>query len=319
MALRLMEKIPIIRDSKMMQKYARYLHTSEFKIDPFLWVIFAFLMAIALGITAWVVTEKILGISQGIQFGILLFIVAIDLLIGYPYLKAQQRIDQIEEALPDALRQMADTLRAGGTYEYALREIATSEYGPLKKEMNEVLRKLEEGENFENALKTLSYNVDSRLVQRTVTIIIDSVAAGAGLASVLEEISEDVRATHRINKERKARTVMQVIFMFAAGGVVAPMIFGFVSTVSNVLITAASNVASVQEQEKALAALGIINLSIQAYLLIQTIATSLMISLMREGKIGKSIIYFPVLLFIAYTFYIAAGLLSAAIVGGVLK
>ncbi|HZX19478.1 MAG TPA: type II secretion system F family protein [archaeon] len=316
MALRLLDKVPLLRDAKLMQRYARYLHTAEFKIDPILWIIFSITISILVGIVTWVVTGRLLGLEQNMQFGALLFLVFLDLLIGYPYLKAQQKIDQIEEALPDALRQMADTLRAGGTYEYALREIATSEYGPLRKEMNEVLRKLEEGENFENALKTLSYNIDSRLVQRTVTIIIDSVNAGAGLANVLEQISEDVRAAHRIGKERKARTVMQVIFMFAAGGAVAPMIFGFVSTVSDVLIRAASSVASTEEQTIAVNALGTINLSIQGYILIESIATALMISLMRDGKMGKSIIYFPILLLIAYTCYIAAILASAAIVGG---
>jgi len=315
MALHLIHKLPFLKNSKLMTKYASYLNSAEFKVDPLLWIILSVLIAIIAGIGAWFLVGLI-GLKQGIQVGGLFFLVLIDLLIGWPYLKAIQRIDKIEETLPDALRQMADTLRAGGTYEYALREIAISDYGPLQKEMNEVLRKLEEGENFQNALLTLSQNVDSRLVQRTVTIIIDSVYAGAGLANVLEEISEDVRAMHRLDKERKARTIMQVIFMFTAGGLVAPMIFGFVSTISAVLINAASAVATEVEKNTATKALNIINLSIQAYIFIESLATSLMISLMREGKMGKSIIYFPILLFVAYLSYIIAELMSMAIVGG---
>ena len=317
MALKLMEKIPIIRESQTMQRYASYLRGAEFKVDPLLWIVLSIIIASIMGIFSWLFTKGILGLEEDLQIGFVFFIVIGDILIGWPYIKAQQRIDQIEEALPDALRQMADTLRAGGTYEYALREIALAEYGPLKKEMNEVLRKLEEGDNFETALRSLSYNVDSRLVDRTVTIIIDSVAAGAGLASILEEISEDVRATHRINKERKARTIMQVIFMFFAGGVVAPMIFGFVSTISTILIEASAQVASEAQSAVAINALGIINFSIQGYLFIEVIATSFMISIMREGRMGKSIIYFPILLFIAYLSYIGARLLSMAIVGGI--
>ena len=315
MALHLMHKLPFIKNSKIMIKYASYLNSAEFKVDPFLWIILSTLIAIIAGIGAWLLVG-IIGLKQGAQVGGLFFLVLIDLMIGWPYLKAIQRIDKIEETLPDALRQMADTLRAGGTYEYALREIAISDYGPLQKEMNEVLRKLEEGENFQNALLSLSQNVDSRLVQRTVTIIIDSVYAGAGLANVLEEISEDVRAMHRLDKERKARTIMQVIFMFTAGGFVAPMIFGFVSTISTVLINAASAVATEAEKNTAINALNIINLSIQAYIFIESLATSLMISIMREGKMGKSIIYFPILLFVAYLSYIIAELMSMAIVGG---
>jgi len=315
MALRLVEKIPLLKNSEMLKKYARLLKGAEFKIDAFLWILLSILISIAAGIATWFVVGNIFKFDQGIQFGILIFIVLIDLLIGYPYLKAKQRIDQIEEALPDALRQMADTLKAGGTYEYALREVAVSEYGPLKKEMNEVLRKLEEGENFENALKSLSENVDSRLVQRTVTIIVDSVRAGAGLAAVLEKIAEDVREEHRISKERKTRTVMQAIFMFVSGALVAPMIFGFVSTISQLLITASQGIAPADVQANAEEASIWINLSIQGFLLIETLATSAMIAIMREGKITKSIIYFPVLLFIAYLTYVLAGIVSAIIVG----
>ncbi|PIN85022.1 MAG: hypothetical protein COV47_04440 [Candidatus Diapherotrites archaeon CG11_big_fil_rev_8_21_14_0_20_37_9] len=314
MALRLMEKLPLLKNSAAMQKYATYLRSAEFKVDALLWIVLSFVMSALTGIIAWFILGYTLNVAENLQFGALIFIVMVDLLIGYPYLKAQQRIEQIEEALPDALRQMADTLKAGGTYEYALREIAMSEYGPLKKEMNEVLRKLEEGENFENALRTLTENVDSVLVKRTITIIIDSIKAGAGLANVLEKISEDVREQHRIDKERKTRTVMQAIFMFVSGAMVAPMIFGFVSTISNLLITASQGIADATVQLEAEEASEIIQLSIQGFILVESLATSVMISLMREGKLTKSIIYFPVLLFMAYLVYIAAKIVSTAIV-----
>ena len=314
MALRLSEKIPLLNKSGLLRKYSQYLYHIEFPVDAVFWIVLSVVIASLVGV------GLVLLLPGFWQVGIIMFLVVADLMIGYPYLRASQRIDEIEEALPDALKQIADTLRAGGTYEYALREIATAEYGPLRKEMNNVLRKLEEGENFENALKTLSQNVDSRLVQRTVTIIIDSVKSGAGLADILDEISEDVKATHQIASERKTRTMLQVIFMFTAGSLVAPAIFGFVSTISNTLITsaaAAKGAAATAEIIKARNASDTILLGIQGYMLIEVLAASVIISLMREGKIAKSVIYFPVLLLIAYVTYITASVLSAAIVGSV--
>ena len=315
MELRLGQNLPFLRGSKIFRKYAEYLHSAEFKVDPLLWIIFALLASVIVGVGTWYLTSQILFVKETYQLSALIFLVVLDVLIGYPYFKAEQRIEQIEEDLPDALRQMADTLKSGGTYEYALREVVNSDLGPLKKEINEVLKKLEEGENFETSLKTLSYNVDSRLIKRTVTIVIDSVAAGAGLAAVLEEIAEDVRETHRINKERKARTVLQVIFMFVAGGIVAPSIFGFVSTISKVLLNASASAVSAERVAESNNALGIIELSVQGYLFVESIATALMIAVMREGKVSKSIIYIPVLLCIAYISYLLAGFFSGLLVG----
>ena len=315
MELKLAQNLPFLKGNKLLRMYSAYLRSAEFSVDPVLWIIFSMLAASAMGFFTWYLTSQVLFVKETLQISVLIFLVVLDLLIGYPFFKAEQRLERIEEDLPDALRQMADTLKSGGTYEYALREVVNSDIGPLKKEINEVLKKLEEGENFETSLKTLSYNVDSRLIKRTVTIIIDSVAAGAGLANVLEEIAEDVRESHRIQKERKARTVLQVLFMFVAGGIVAPMIFGFVSTISRVLLNAASAAVSAERVAESNNSLGIIELSVQGYLFIEAVATAFMIAVMREGKISKSIIYIPVLLCIAYISYLVAGFFSGLVVG----
>jgi len=64
-------------------------------------------------------------------------------------------------------------------------------------------------------------------------------------------------------------------------------------------------------------ALRTISFSIEIYILIQVIATSLMISLMRDGNINKSILYLPILLLIAFALYYVGMLGSAFIVGSV--
>lgn len=311
----LMYSIPVLRNIRIFNKYSEYLHSIDFKVDPLLWIVSSAVISMLFGLGTWYAIDLFVGMPEAPQIGVLALLVAADVLIGLPFFKAMQRIEKIEEDLPDALKQMSDTLRSGGTYEYALREVANSELGPLKKEIQGVLRKLEEGENFETALKTLAANVDSRIVKRTVTIIIDSVAAGAGLASVLDEIAEDVRDAHRIDKERKSNTMLQVIFMFTAGALIAPMILGFVSTISKLLITSSAIAVEKEQIEIAQNAANIIQLSIQGYIFIETVATSVMMSVMREGKVSKSIIYIPILLCIAYISYLVAGIISGVMIG----
>ncbi len=299
-----------------MQRYGKYLQQNVARIDPKIWIIASLAIVAAAGsIVYLLILFKILNISIVFPF-VIMFVVA-DILIGYPYIKEKNRIDEIESAMPEVLKQMADILRASGTYEYALREISMAAYGALSKEIENVLRKLEEGENFENSLKSLSENVDSRLVQRSVTIIIDSIKAGAGLADVLDEIADDIRELHHIQVERKARTMMGYLFLIFAGSIVAPGIFGFISTIIEFLIktvissgtlNAAQIIAANQTKDT-------MTLLMQAYIFIEAIATSIILSLMHEGKANKSFIYMPILLFLAFVSMTIATFASQKIIG----
>lgn len=316
--IRLYDKISFLKNSSKLYTYEKWLADIGLRVDPLIWISISLFVAIAFGLLTLTILTTLKATFAIIMVLVVPFVVA-DLLLGYPYLKAQQRITEIEKDLPDALKQMADILKAGGTYEYALRELANAETGPLTFEIRNVLRKLEEGENFENSLKELSRNVDSRLIKRSVTIIIDSIKAGAGLADILEEIAEDIRATNRIGQERKSKTLMQVLFMVAAGAIVSPFIFGLISTVAGFLVEAGAGTGLVTEAEKVVIIKNkdFIILLIQAYIFIQVTVSGIMISLMREGKKSKSIIYIPGLLFIAFLVYFISRLVTTQLIGGV--
>lgn len=333
--VRLYQRIGFLKNSEFLKKYEKYLDEINLKVDPVLWIFLSFLIAVIVGILTFFILQLFSPVTDSVQVALgaqdppltesmimlvfVMFFVACDLMMGYPYIKGIQRINSIENELPEALKQMADILKAGGTYEYALREISHADFGPLTDELENVLRKLEEGENFEDSLSTLSYNIDSRLVKRSVTIIVDSVKAGAGLANVLEEIAEDIRDTNRINHERRSQTLMQVLFMVTAGAIVTPFIFGLVSTIVGFLISASSNLSTLSEEvrREATGSKYALLYLLQIYIFIEITASSLMISLMREGKKNKSIIYLPVLLFIGYVIYFVSQIISKSLISGI--
>lgn len=300
------------------EKYEYWMKFSKMNKDIEVWLIISIVVPIIVSLVAGLLIYLYIPMVNPITIGLALFISIGTLLVGLPYFKASKRIDDIESSLADALKQIADTLKAGDTFESALREISTAEYGALTEEMNNVLRKLEEGENLANSMKVLSTNVDSRLVKRAVTIIVDSINAGAGLSDILGDISDDMRTLYSINRERKSMTMMQTLFMIMAGAVIAPFIFGEVSAIVIVLADSGKvgTLAVYSEQSKVLGATLI--LVAQIYIIIEVIAASIILSIIRNGNLNKSVLYIPVLLLLAvviyYVGYIATmGMVSASL------
>lgn len=323
----------------MWESYREYLREIKWPFEPKIWLIISIILALALGIAVWILIGVLqiipMKFAHGLLFSIIILVATLDITLAYPYLLAVRRISQIEEALPDAFKQMADTLKAGGTFEYALRSVSSAEYGPLTEETELILRRLEEGENLENSMRAFAENVNSRVVKRAVTIILDSIAAGASLADILDEIADDVRATHRIMQERKSSTLMQVLFMVTAGAIVAPFIFGLVTTIIEYLMSQSMSAFSVIK-EMSIAEITMlcgaaisnpdkvvywncvkesITMLLVGYIIIEAIAVGFMVSMIREGSASKSFIYIPVFLLIAYLVYYMSYILTIGFFG----
>jgi flagellar protein FlaJ len=163
-------------------------------------------------------------------------------------------------------------------------------------------------------LKGFANRIDSKTVKRTIAIILDSIRTGASLADILDEIADDARDYYRLKENRKANTTMQFIFMVAAGGLIAPAIFGEINAVMKIFSTV--SMQSVSPAQK-LAADGVTNFVltlIQLYIIIEVLASGIMMAIIRDGKVNKSIIYIPILLLLAFVAYYAASILTNAMI-----
>lgn len=299
---------------KIIEKYEYWVEFSQLKYKPEVWVLMSIGMAIGIGLITLIISSVIIKSVTLLPFAF--FLATLVLMLGYPYLKKETIVNSIEENFSDALKQMADTLKAGDTYESALREVANSEYGRLSEEMEITLRRLEEGANIENSLAGFSERIDSRLIKRTITIINDSIKTGASLADVLDEISEDVRDIHRLKEDRKANTQMQFMFMIAAGGFIAPMIFGEITSVLGIFNSITTSASTGIKEAGVDTSSQFIGILIQGYLIIEVVGSGVMMAIIRDGRIDKSVIYIPLLLLAAFvTYYISAFVITGFLAG----
>lgn len=264
-------------------------------------------------------------ILAGVALGNLLFILgglaAADLIVMIPYLRGEMKVREMEENLPDALKQMAVTLRSGGTYEVALREVVYSDYGELSRQFSRVLKDLESGMDLRRAFERLAGRVPSESLRRMITIMLDAIQMGGGLADVLDDIAEDLRELNRIKTERRVRTAMQTMFITLLSTLLGPFIFGTALGIMDYMADVGKEfgrqgIMPAEELESNLAAIHTIQGMILFYTLFQALAAAFVVSVIREGTPAKGLRNAALFVFLAYLLLSAGRSIVAVLMGG---
>lgn len=289
------------------EKLKKYYKTTGFDL-PFEHFCIALLGAAVL------ITTTLLALRISLAIAIVAFFTAASMILAIPLTMRNNRISSIELNLPDALKHMALVLKAGGTTETAIEEVANADYGPISIELRKSLVQMREGKSFDAVLTEAAANSGSLLFTRTVNIVLDAKKAGAGLADVMFSIAEDARDVLHIKRERKSRTTMHVLFLFVSGVVLAPFIFGFSVSIVHYINTGISS--ALPNSESGNTSLCTLNLVLTLFIIAQTLIAALAIGLIREGKFTKYLLYAPFLVLGSLIIFEVGKFASTAIVGG---
>ncbi len=209
----------------------------------------------------------------------------------------------VDNILPDALQLMASNLRAGMTIERALLVSTRKEFSTLNVELIRVGKEVATGEEISNALRDMSTRIMSEKLRKTVELIVLGLSAGGELSTLLEEIAENLRQQHLIEEKIKANVTIYIIFIAAATGFGAPMLFGMSSFLVKVITT------NLKAIEMPTSGMGRVNLPfsitevnitsdfIATYAVVTLVTGAVMasfvIGLIKSGKERGGIIYIP--------------------------
>ncbi len=243
---------------------------------------------------------------------IVTFFAVLSLGIVIPLHMRDARIQKIEEQLPNALKHLSVVLRAGGTVESAVEEVAKSDYGPLSEDLAKALVQLRRGRTFEDVLAAAAAESGSTLFKRCAIIINDAKRSGAGLAEVMNAIADDARDVNRVRRERVTRTIMHVIFVYAATLLLSPFIFGFTLTVVSFIgagITCAVPGSSALD-------LSFLNTILLLFLTVEAIIAMLAVGVIQEGKMLRYLVRTPVMVLTALFVYEIGKRFGSLIIGG---
>lgn len=129
----------------------------------------------------------------------------------------KKRKNEIEYYLTDALFQ-ASSLSDFAAIEEIVKTISESNYGALSEEFSKVYKEIKTGSSFEDAIMKMCKRNRSRIVERSMSILLSGYQTGSRISEALRETAEDISQTFDIHRQRAASMTIEKYTLLLAGG-----------------------------------------------------------------------------------------------------
>lgn len=235
---------------------------------------------------------------------------------------ANKRTREIEKSLPSFLELASNNISAGMSIDKALWFAVRPNFGILAKEIEIVAKKVMNGYDLSSALKEFSNKYNSKLLRRSILLLIEGLNAGGEIGGLLNKISENITQTNILKKEVSASVTSYVIFILFASIIISPLLFGLSTGIMKMIKTIltkmiSSNSPSVGRSAMSFKMPSATNITSQndfmifsmITLAISSFFTALIISNMKKGNSQDTIKLFPTYLIITYLLFFAAKLI----------
>jgi tight adherence protein B len=129
------------------------------------------------------------------------------------YVKRRQggRLNAFNKQLPDTITLLANALRAGSSFLQAVELVVRESRPPISTEFQRVIREVNLGLPFEQALENMVRRVKSEDLDLMATAISIQYQVGGNLAEILDSIAYTIRERVRIKGEIRTLTAQQRI------------------------------------------------------------------------------------------------------------
>ena len=197
------------------------------------------------------------------------------------FMKIEKRAGEIENSIPDFLRQLSSMLKVGLSLENALIDMSNHGKGPLYDELRRVVVEIRMGKSLDESFNNMAMRLNSKDLERSFKIILNAHKSGGSLSDIILDVSDDLRAMLVLKRERKASVMMSIMFLVIASTVAAPFALAMVGVYSSFMM----------ELGKGGTICEVAPLAAEIYLIIHSICAGFLIALIMYGDLKKGIRY----------------------------
>lgn len=247
---------------------------------------------------------------------LLVFSAALVLFVLYTVLTAvlllriEARKNAVESILPDFLTLISANVRAGMTLDQAIWYSVKPEFGILSVEVKNVIKGAFSGESLNASLERLNERFDSRVLDRTISLIKQASFTGGEVAKILEMTASDARETAMLKKDIAASLLVYEIFVIFSATLGAPFLFAVVNKLLGILQksfqflppTAVQTTLFIRPSAPLISPDDFFWFSM-ATIFITVLISALMTGVVSTGSRNQGLKYFPFMLAAAYIVY----------------
>src|SRR4030042_1321860 len=255
-------------------------------------------------------------------FWLTCFIIILALLWGaylfYLDMRIFNRTKAVEAVFPDFLQLTSANISAGMPIDRALWYAVRPGFGVLAKEIESVAKNTMAGEDLSSALSNFANKYNSKIIQRSISLLLEGMAAGGEVADLLNKVAMNIEETKLIKKEMASSVTTYVIFIIFATIIAAPVLFGLSTQLLVVIKAITGRLGSTMSSSSSMMgfsfsgdAIKTSDFRIFAYLMlgISAFSSACIVSIIRKGRVKEGLAQIPVFIIVALLIYTFASLL----------
>lgn len=148
----------------------------------------------------------------------------------------------VETILPDVLQLIAANLRAGMTIDRALMSSNRIEFGYFNEQFAMVGKEITTGTEIGDALMHMTKRIKSIKFKKSIELIVTGMKSGGELSRLLSQVAENLVHQKTVEEKVKGNVTTYLIFIGAAVGFAAPVLYGLSTVIVKVIVTTFSSV-----------------------------------------------------------------------------
>ena len=243
------------------------------------------------------------GLLSGMDFIVFGLLSSIGPIGFYNHLKAKKK-QQIEDHLPDFLREISSSASSGMTVFDSITSAARGDYGKLTPEIQKMSAQLSWGISVNEALENFAKRINTPSVKRIVITINKALDIGGNTPAVFEAAAKEIDQTKLVEQQRRTEMSLYSIVIFISFFVFLAVILIINNTIFEEFFKLQSKMTGVTRIGNLQIAQSIdrnlLNNTFFLFVLVQSVGGGLLGGFMMDGKISSGVRFGFILVLISF-------------------